>query len=324
MKNNSKRRSGFTLIEVIISMALIAILSIGAYNSYLMIIKITKGGEVKQSAALAGKKTLEVIKSIDDFTKSGKDILLSLDNNDVMLKYGSDEYKATEIKLDKDFQVCSDQSNTNADYAYIQSISLTPIKADGQNINIDKNDDTQSSSNTNVLEYELSIERNGSDYLLRDKKNNKTSPLTSLSDRVSIYLDSNNLEKKITIKDSDGNRLLDTPIELGEVLNDESKKNEIRLNINFSKYSGANLKDVKIYVYNKNEEKNCITNIYLQKSQNLNVDVKVNEGKAYIYNNRAEDPSYKIGDLYDIKTEIKNKDDETLFTGYSNQNININ
>ena len=127
------------------------------------------------------------------------------------------------------------------------------------------------------------------------------------------------------IKDSEGNKFFKDPIKLkSEVLKDQSEKNKIILIINFSKYTPIKSKDFKICVYNRIKEKDFITNIYLQKSQDLNVDLKVNEGEAYIYNNRAENPGYKIGDLYDIKTEIKNKDKDTLFTGYSNQNININ
>lgn len=330
MKNNLKRRGGFTLIEVIISMAIIAILSVGVYNAYLIIIRNTKEGEVKQSAALAGKKTLEVIKGIDDFTKSSNDILLSLDNKNIMLSYTNNEYKAEEIKLDKDFEVSSDQSNTNNDYVYTQIISLTQNKSGGKIINIDKNDNTQGSNGINILKHEFSLEGNENNYLIKDIDNNKTSNLTIVSSTVPIYLllesksAGGKIEKEMKIKDAYGTVLLERPIELGELLEGQNEKNEVILNINFSKYRGNNLKDVKIYVYNENEEENCITNIYLQKSQDANVYVKVNEGEAYIHNNRAEDPSYKIGDLYNIKTEIKNKNNETLFTGYSNQNININ
>lgn len=334
MKIYSKKSGGFTLIEVVISMLLIAILSIGVYNAYLIIIRTTKDGEVKQSAALCGKKILEFIKGEDDFTKSGDDnhIVLQLDNKNVILNYdinSKDWDTITDLKLDKEFKICSDQSDANKDYVYTQSISISLTKgidADGKKININKNNNPENDINTNILKHEFSLERNESNYSITDINNNTTSSLENVSGIVSIYLylESDNLEKKITIKDSSGNVLLGGPIDLGELSNEENKKNEVRLSINFKKYSGNNLKDVRIYVYNKNEEKNCTTNIYLEKAQNLTVDVKVNEGEAYIYNNRAEDPNYKIGDLYDIKTEIKNKDNETLFTGYSNQNININ
>lgn len=63
MRKISKKHKGFTLLEVIISMALIGILSIGVYNAYLMLIRHTKDGEIKQETALIGKKIVEEVKS---------------------------------------------------------------------------------------------------------------------------------------------------------------------------------------------------------------------------------------------------------------------
>ena len=37
MKNISNKKSGFTLLEVIISIAIIAILSVGIYNGYMLL-----------------------------------------------------------------------------------------------------------------------------------------------------------------------------------------------------------------------------------------------------------------------------------------------
>lgn len=50
------------MLEVIISMALIAIISVGVYNAYLLLIKQTKDAQVKQTAALKGKNVIEEIK----------------------------------------------------------------------------------------------------------------------------------------------------------------------------------------------------------------------------------------------------------------------
>ncbi|ETI88424.1 MAG: Prokaryotic N-methylation motif protein [Clostridium butyricum DORA_1] len=63
MKKRSSKKDGFTLLEVVISMMLITILSVGVYNAYIMIIRNTKDGEVKQEATLVGKKVIEEIKS---------------------------------------------------------------------------------------------------------------------------------------------------------------------------------------------------------------------------------------------------------------------
>lgn len=62
MKSNSKKREGSTLIEIVISMAIIGILSVGVYNSYMIMIKTTKVSEKKQIVALIGKKIIEEIR----------------------------------------------------------------------------------------------------------------------------------------------------------------------------------------------------------------------------------------------------------------------
>ena len=59
----SRKRSGFTLIEVIISMMIIGILSVGIFGSYLMLIRHTKAGEEKQQSMLIGKTISEEIKN---------------------------------------------------------------------------------------------------------------------------------------------------------------------------------------------------------------------------------------------------------------------
>ena len=63
MPNILKKKSGFTLIEVIMSIAIIAILSVGIYNGYILLIKFTKSGEVKQSISISAKKDFENINS---------------------------------------------------------------------------------------------------------------------------------------------------------------------------------------------------------------------------------------------------------------------
>ncbi|WP_270566480.1 hypothetical protein, partial [Clostridium beijerinckii] len=114
---------------------------------------------------------------------------------------------------------------------------------------------------------------------------------------------------------------------LGNVLDKTLNiENKVNLYFDFSSYTNASLKNIKIYISNKNEEENTETNIYLQKTSDLNIDVNFNEGQGYIYNNGSGD-SNKIGPLYDIEVRIWKKGDEDkepLFTGYSNENMIIN
>lgn len=61
--SNLKKGHGFTLIEVVISIAIISVISLGLYNAYLLLIKQTKDGQVRQTASLEGKRVIEEIKS---------------------------------------------------------------------------------------------------------------------------------------------------------------------------------------------------------------------------------------------------------------------
>ena len=65
MDGNCIRKRGFTLLEVIISMTIISIVSVGIYTGYMIMIRETKDGQVKQAAALEGKKVAEVLESTD-------------------------------------------------------------------------------------------------------------------------------------------------------------------------------------------------------------------------------------------------------------------
>lgn len=122
MKKKSKKRGGFSLVEVVLSMALIAILSIGVYNVYLILIRQTKDGQVKQGAALAGKKIVEEVKA-GEFEKDDDDnLMLKIDNSDITLKKSESEER---------YEI----SNQNLDgYEYV--ISIQPKKTVDSKSNI--------------------------------------------------------------------------------------------------------------------------------------------------------------------------------------------
>ena len=87
MRKISQKHKGFTLLEVIISMALIGILSIGVYNAYLMLIRHTKDGEIKQETALIGKKIVEEVKSGQRFYNDTSSEISIRDMNYVALDF---------------------------------------------------------------------------------------------------------------------------------------------------------------------------------------------------------------------------------------------
>lgn len=119
MKKRSSKKDGFTLLEVVISMMLITILSVGVYNTYIMIIRNTKDGEVKQEAALVGKRIVEEIKAQDGNISTDKDnMTLNIAGQNISL-----------VKNGEDYQMRSDITIDRYDYA----INIQPKKTEGSN-----------------------------------------------------------------------------------------------------------------------------------------------------------------------------------------------
>lgn len=327
MISNSRKHEGFTLVEVIISITIISIMLSSAYSGYLLLIRQTKEGQVNQTVALAGKKTLEIIKNINIINEEDGKITFKQDDKDIVLNDKNGSYEDI-LHLDNDFNICDDQSSN--DYSYLQKILIKSIKSNNEEISIDKNNKSNNVNNNNVLEdyFNLGKDERGV-YINRENSINKYIESQDGKVRIYIYLKTDNQTKILNVEDSNENDLLNEE-ELGTVLDKSSnKKNEVDLYINFEKL-GNDLNSVELYVSNKNEEENSETNIYLQKSSDVDAKVTFNEGQGYVYNNRAEEDdyeSYKIGSLYDIEVRIWKKgeeNEEPLFTGYSTQNININ
>jgi prepilin-type N-terminal cleavage/methylation domain-containing protein len=119
MKKRSSKKDGFTLLEVVISMMLITILSVGVYNAYIMIIRNTKDGEVKQEAALVGKRIVEEIKAQDRNISADKDnIMLNIAGENINLVKNGEDYQTTsDITID----------------GYHYEINIQPKKTEGSN-----------------------------------------------------------------------------------------------------------------------------------------------------------------------------------------------
>lgn len=359
MKSNPKKREGFTLIEVIISMAIIAIISVGVYNAYLLLIRQTKDGEVKQTAALEGKEVIEEIKGNTEGRSFDVTDKTSLDLGDINLEKkqiadGSTEnYFEKTIYLNQEFEESID-SEKFTDYEYIKTITIKKVKsAEGTNINnkydIDldsgKISEPKETEEVNIIKPRFIVTKSaGSEqksYIQYENENNgksKEIPKNAEGKIVlNVYIKTIDDKKTIIIKDFDGNELL-PPKE--ESLSTD-KVNELDLYINFSEYDKAEnevINNLEINIYNSDAETDKNNhNIYLEKSKDLDIDIKVRKGNINIYTNRVKNTSLiNLGTLYNIQVDInkidksKNiksigeiKKGDILFSGYSNENIYI-
>lgn len=326
MKNNSKKRRGFTLMEVVISLAIISIISVSAYNGLIMIIKQTKAGQVKQEAALEGKKIVEMMKA-DSFEVPNEDgSTLNIGNNIRFQKEADESGNIFYVRyLNEEYSVCE-----KAVSKYTEKITVSLAKSykssqtTGSSIELDTSDE---SSSTHSKLYISKI--NSKDYISywKYKANETYVPNTTNSEEIPInkqsliemyfyFTKDNTGDQEIEIKDYAGNDIFQDPI----IKTDSNDKDII---INFSNYINADgslptNKNIELNIFNKTAD---IPKIYIEKYQKLNVDVKARKGEINVYDNRAENPEEdNIGTLYDIKVEI-NDSDGNLFTGYSKKNI---
>lgn len=333
MKNNSKKYKGFTLIEVVISIAILSIISIALYDGLLLITKQIKAAQVKQSVALEGKNTIEKMNStnfiVPDVTTNDP---LNIDDQIVLQKEtnGDGDIFYTRY-LKEDFSVCHKEESK-----YVEKVTLTPTS-----VTLDDEQIADELKNTNNINYKVYIGRelNASgieveDYI-KHEINDVPQILESDSNKIAMYVyfeTSSSLpnDRIITIKDAKGDKLLETTETLPDTTSSNPSKLNLCMNFNYyKKIEDSNLKNVEIYVYNRT---GSIANIYLQKESNVKANVTVCKGEINIYDNRAEDSCQdKMGTLYDVKLEISdylkykngeiNEDKDNLFTGYYKKNI---
>lgn len=299
MKNQYKKHNGFTLVEMIISMALFAILMTPIYSMVISSMSHNKNGAVKQTAALHGQEIIEEIKSGDIITTKDADgniigiskigdIPISPSTNKGDLGEG---YEAT-VTITKNPSITLHKKSTPEEEAL-------EIKTSNFNINLisgaNNTTDIKSDNNNGKLNYLDSEDTLRFVIIAKTEENNK---LIEIRDK----------NNNIVLQDGWYN------------LADADKSNQIKVVVNFGKYKIIN-KNVKISVFNQD---NIPLNICLQKSMDLYVKIDTKLGNVRVYDNRSEDGvSSKLGELYDLEVKVTNQKEE-IFTEKISQNINVN
>lgn len=324
INSNSKKREAFALIEVVISMMLLAIISVGIYNAYIFIIEQTKAGQVKQSAALEGKKVIEEIQAaIEDNSFKFSENELRIDTINIQ-KQPTDSNGVYTRYLDSNYNECSKEV-----CKYAEKITITPTKV-VNNANTEKTIGLDTSYETEA--NKIYISKIGlKDYIAYWTDHNNTYiPTTGNSNEIPSASVSGSARKRMVIYvylepivNDANNETINIKDYTGQFLISTTKDIQENLVINFSKYketngSEVNNVDIEINVYNKTT---VVSNVYIEKEKELNVTVEPRSGGINIYDNRTEDMEQgEIGELYDVKVEIS-EDNKNLFTGYSKKNL---
>lgn len=264
-------------------------------------VKQTKGGQVKQEAALEGKKVIEALQGNNFRVPTGT---LNIDDmefkqegvNLVFVRYLDDKYQ-----------------NATPDTAkYIEKITLTPTKVQDSSNGIKLGD------NTNLQGNQIYISREGlKDYIKYSSNVDEEIPLYNIDNgkkkmELSIYLTPNISEEDVGVYNYKGNSLFAF-----------TKGIDDNLIINFDNYKETNGTlpidtQIEIYMYN-----NATTSasVYLEKPDALDVGLKLCKGEIKIYNSNLSDENAGFGTLYDITVQVSVKNGENLFTGYYKKNL---
>jgi len=330
LKSNSKKHKGFSLIEVVVSIGILSVVSIAIYSGCMIISKQTKAAQIKQTAALEGKKIVEEMKATSFAVPSASSPSLTIGKIELQKE---DDNIYTRY-LDEDYTKCNKDVSK-----YEEKVTITPAKAHntvqtttGESVELSTNDLSYHNklyiskinvSETNSEDYMGYWEdAANSEYTLEKDTSKVLIPSNSTSQiQMSIYFTTATTTgyQNIEIKDYAGQKLLSIT---------KSSTDDKDLYINFSNYLDSNglvptNENIELDIYNKTTTD--IPKIYIEKSKDLNVDVEARKGAINIYDNRAEDAADEnVGTLYDITLEINehtNGSFKNLFTGYYKKNI---
>lgn len=301
MRNNKlKARKGMTLIELIISVALLSILIVPLSGLVISSLSNNKRSEYKQRASYVGQKVLEELKAYDE-------ILLNID--------GGTEYFEL---LDGDKIVKSSEgSSFSGNFSRTIYGSISEPLSTGEEIyqvsvTLTRNDKFNYGDNDNLIDYRdvdfrLDFLREGKDKVILDSDpinknmelNNNEEIILELSDNINLKLyKKNDKDSKIEVSKlrEINNKLL--------LYLDESyvNKNNIEIKNNTSNF-------IEVYLI-KNDASSGKLNVFS------------NSGNIIIYEVYKIERN-KIGDLYNYTVIVSDNNGKELFRGASSKNLYI-
>lgn len=303
MKRNSKKSGGFTLIEIILSIAIIAILSISVYDGYLILINKTKGGQVKQTSTLIGKQISEKIKSTID----SKDVTINQEKGSTILRLTDQmnfikngESYAYTMYFDEAGKIMGSEDGCR----YEAKIDLNPKTA--------TSDEDHTSTTVSIDEILSNTNKDIDIYNVYVIGQNGQAKVVDIKPTTSQYITAN-MTADIEIKNP-----ADSKITIGSTSLDYNfNKHKIQINIDLKYCTGS-------VTINVNNETKTPLNLFVLN----NKDAQVVNSKGILNQYYRSDAESKIGILYDVNIEINDKNTSTsdnynpIFKTSFVQNIN--
>ncbi len=293
MVSNSRSREGTTLIEIVISMALLAIILISVYGAYMLLIRQTKGGQVKQTSTLIGKQISEEIKSTLENKEIGNKSS-SFELNNINFVKDGNSYKGT--------QYFNEKGNLGSEKDRYKALVVLEPKTteNGTSVVIDEASNVE---NSNIDIYDIYIVGDGGRVKAVDERHAKYS-----------YTED---DKTVKIEVSEQNGLIVSKITTeSNELNYIFHKKKIQININLKCCNGF----TTIEVDNKTELplNLCVLN---------NKNVKVENKKGILNEYYRDDVGSKTGALYNVNVNVTDQKsdnpDKSIFETDFVQNINF-
>lgn len=305
MKNNKvKAKKGMTLIEVIISVALLAILIVPLSGLVMSSLKNNKSAEYRQKASYIGQKVLEELKAYDKITlknDAGKKYFELLDGDEIIQDLKEDSTGNTfKGSFDRTIYGGASESAGKDDNLYNVEVKLEKdLNFQYENVNnLDKNNNAAF-----ILNF------------LRDSSNNNIIKIKDNSDNS--YAISNELIMEL---DKNSNNLIvykkneSTPLVTVNKTNVDNNTIVLYIKEGFSQ-------NINIEFKNNTEE---TVEIHLISGDNNYSKFKIYSsiGDVILYEEKQieENP---VADMYNYKVKVKDRENNILFEGSSSKNVNI-
>lgn len=290
MISRYKKKRGFTLVEVIISLAIISIMIIPAMNMIVNSTRNIQKAKQREQAELIGKEVIEEIKAID---LSG----LAAPSSTKTLSSG--------VTLNKETDSITGSETIEGKY----KVEVTLVK---------RADITYSQEIRNYDdELDVSIDENN---LIIKSTNGREILKQNITGKLSVVVTNENDVIKIGLKQTEDES--EVPIsfynEVKSIIVDGKKPGNIRFNL-LNQDTAVNIN----FIIKNNIDSEFNLCISRSKGTKFTSDEKITkESKGSVIITKQEFTPDEMGDIYDLNVTVE-RDGEVLFEGNGYKNINF-